>query len=82
MPFRKRLRIEPTEDWSQLQLHLAWPEKVGYELIRPVVLLGWPPTQRATQNRAGRGKLCPNLHSDRMRRIPLEHHLCGHGGSR
>ena len=40
MPYRKRPRIEPTEDWAQLQLHLAWPEQVSYELIRPVVLFG------------------------------------------
>jgi hypothetical protein len=47
MPARKRERIEPTEDWSQLQLHLDWPERTRYELIRPVVVLGQAPAERA-----------------------------------
>jgi putative transposase len=49
MPYLKRPRTEPTEDWSQLQLHLAWPEQVSYELIRPVVLFGASPAERAKQ---------------------------------
>ena len=49
MPYRKRLRIEPTHDWSQLRLQLAWPEQVRYELIRPVVLFGFSPAERAKQ---------------------------------
>jgi putative transposase len=49
MPYRKRVRTESTEDWSQLQLHLAWPEQVTYELIRPVVLFGFSPAERARQ---------------------------------
>src|SRR5215210_3109648 len=49
MPYRKRPRIDPTEDWSQLRLRLAWPEQVGYELIRPVVLFGLSPGERAKQ---------------------------------
>ena len=51
MPFRKRPRLEPTEDWSQLQLQLVWPEQVTYELIRPVVLFGLSPAERAKQTR-------------------------------
>lgn len=43
MPFRKRPRLEATEDWSQLQLQLVWPEQVTYVLIRPVVLFGLSP---------------------------------------
>lgn len=49
MPLRKRPRIEPTEDWSQLQLRIVWPEQVTYELIRPVVLFGFSPAERAKQ---------------------------------
>src|SRR5947209_2092019 len=30
MPYRKRVRIELTEDWSQLQLQRAWPERTIY----------------------------------------------------
>jgi hypothetical protein len=49
MPARKRERIEPTDDWSQLQLRLDWPEQAGYELIRPVVVFGHSPVDRAQQ---------------------------------
>lgn len=49
MPFRKRPRVEPTDDWAQLNLQLAWPEQISYELIRPVVLFGCSPAERAQQ---------------------------------
>jgi hypothetical protein len=49
MPFRKRPRPEPIEDWSQLQLQLVWPEQVTYGLIRPVVLFRFSPAERARQ---------------------------------
>jgi hypothetical protein len=49
MPARKRERIDPTDDWPQLQLHLDWPEQAGYELIRPVVVFGHSPVDRAEQ---------------------------------
>jgi putative transposase len=49
MPTRSRPRLEPTEDWAQLQLRFDWPEQVGYELIRPVVLFGATPAERALQ---------------------------------
>jgi len=31
-------RIEPTEEWAELELQLQWPEQVNYELIRPPLL--------------------------------------------
>ena len=49
MPYRKRLHIAPTEDWSQPRLQFTWPEQVSYELIRPVVLFGSSPAERAKQ---------------------------------
>jgi hypothetical protein len=49
MPYRKRPQLEPTEDWPQVQLQLAWPEQVSYELIWPVVLFGSSPAERAKQ---------------------------------
>jgi hypothetical protein len=49
MPARKRSRIDPTDDWTQLQLHLDWPEQTGYELIRPVVVFGQRPIERSEQ---------------------------------
>jgi transposase len=47
MPARKREPIEPTDDWAQLQLRLDWPEQTRYELIRPVVVFGQAPAERA-----------------------------------
>jgi len=48
----KRARGEPTEDWQQLRLLVRWPEQLAYELIRPVVLFGRSPAERAQQTRA------------------------------
>ncbi len=31
MPALKRARVEPTEDWSKLQLRFNWPEQGGSE---------------------------------------------------
>src|SRR4051812_14235831 len=49
MATAKRARSEPTEDWNQLQLRFTWPEQASYELIRPVVLFGRSPAERAQQ---------------------------------
>lgn len=43
----KRQRIEPTDDWQQLQLLSRFPEQLTYELLRPVVLFGHSPAERA-----------------------------------
>jgi putative transposase len=43
----KRQRIEPTDDWQQLQLRVQFPEQRAYELIRPVVLFDHTPAERA-----------------------------------
>jgi putative transposase len=40
MPRLSRSVIPPTDDWEQLRLLLEWPEQIGYELIRPVVVFG------------------------------------------
>jgi putative transposase len=49
MASRKRALLEPTDDWEQLQFQLNWPEQTRYELIRPVVVFGSPPVERAKQ---------------------------------
>jgi transposase InsO family protein/transposase len=49
MASRKRALLEPTDDWQQLQFHLDWPEQTRYELIRPVVVFGSAPVERAKQ---------------------------------
>ena len=45
-------RLEPTDDWQQLQLLSQFPEQLTYELIRPVVLFGHSPAERAQQTGA------------------------------
>ena len=49
MASRKRALLEPTDDWQQLQFQLDWLEQQRYELIRPVVVFGSPPVERAQQ---------------------------------
>jgi transposase len=49
MPKLTRTKCAPTEDWEQLQLAMRWPEQVAYELIRPIVLFGRSPAERARQ---------------------------------
>jgi putative transposase len=43
----KRQRTAPTEEWEQLELLFTSPEQRIYEQIRPVVLFGIPPRERA-----------------------------------
>lgn len=49
MPAVKRPRVEPTDDWRQLQLLAPFPEQRAYELRRPVVLFGHSPAERPGQ---------------------------------
>lgn len=49
MPKSKRQRIEPPETWEQLELLFTTREQRTYELIRPVVLFGVPPQERAQE---------------------------------
>src|SRR5689334_10856954 len=49
MPRRKRNTVEPTDDGEQLKLLVDSPEQLAYELIRPVVLFGRSPAQRAQE---------------------------------
>jgi hypothetical protein len=47
MPRTRRQRLEPTDDWQQLQVLSRFPEQLTYELLRPVVLFGHSPAERA-----------------------------------
>jgi hypothetical protein len=49
MASQKRAQLEPTDEWQQLQFHLDWTEQTRYELIRPVVVFGSRPLDRAKQ---------------------------------
>src|SRR5690349_18096220 len=52
MPARQRQRIEPTDEWQQLELLARAPGQRTYELIRPVVLFGRSPAERAAETGA------------------------------
>lgn len=49
MASHKRALLAPTDDWEQFQFHLDWAEQTRYELIRPVVVFGAAPVERAEQ---------------------------------
>jgi hypothetical protein len=49
---RRRGRIEPTDEWEQIELLCGWPEQREYELIRPLVLFGSPAAERALETSA------------------------------
>src|SRR5690349_19275939 len=38
-----------TDDWQQLRLLVTSPEQATYELLRPIVLFGQPPRDRARE---------------------------------
>ena len=48
----RRRRVEPTDEWEQIELLCAWPEQRDYELIRPLVLFGGPASERAADTGA------------------------------
>src|SRR5947209_17081303 len=58
MPGPKRPRVAPTDTWEQLHLLTHWPEQLLYELIRPVVLFGCSPAERATET----GRVARTIH--------------------
>ncbi|QIN84415.1 helix-turn-helix domain-containing protein [Rubrobacter tropicus] len=45
----RRRRVEPTDDWEQLELLCRWPEQLAYEELRPLVLFGMPVAERAAE---------------------------------
>ncbi len=49
MPKRRYERREPTDDWQQLRPLLKDPTQIQYEIIRPVVLWGETPKERAAE---------------------------------
>ena len=45
----RRKRVEPTDEWPELELLLEWPEQVEYERIRPPVVFGSSVAERSRQ---------------------------------
>lgn len=48
----RRRRIEPTDEWEQIELLCEWPKQRDYELIRPLVLFGSSAFERASETGA------------------------------
>lgn len=61
MSLHRRQSIDPTDDWLQLQLLVQFPEQLNYELLRPVVLFGLSPAERARQTGAPQSTLYRNV---------------------
>ena len=61
MPPHRRQLINPTDDWRQLQLLAQFPEQLSYELLRPVVLFGLSPAERARETGAPQSTLYRNV---------------------
>jgi putative transposase len=49
MPVPKRSRRERTDEWQSIQQWTLWPEQELYEQIRPVILFGQTPGERAKE---------------------------------
>ena len=49
MPIKSRPRREPTDNWQQLALWVEDPAQRVYEVMRPCVLFGQSPAERARQ---------------------------------
>jgi hypothetical protein len=45
----KRQRVEHTEEWALVEPLLGWREQREYELLRPIVVFGDTPAERARQ---------------------------------
>ncbi len=45
----QRPRVAPTDDWQAIRHLTPWPEQRAYEELRPVVLFGRSPAQRAVE---------------------------------
>ena len=87
MPGSKRQRTDPTDAWQQLALLAKTPAQRSYELIRPIVLFGRTPAERAKETGAaertlyrqadrfdqlGMQSLFTHAKVEKHRRIPAE----------
>ena len=53
---QRRRRVEPTDEWEQIELLCGWPEQRDYELIRPMVLFGAPADGRSQETGESSGR--------------------------
>jgi putative transposase len=52
----RRRRVEPTDEWEQIELLCEWPEQRDYELIRPLVLFGASADRRSEETGTSSGR--------------------------
>src|SRR5439155_20350227 len=57
MPGPKRSRRERTDEWASIKQWTLWPEQELYEQIRPIVLYGQTPGERAKEINAAQRTL-------------------------
>jgi transposase len=57
MPPQKRSRRERTDEWESIRQWTLWPEQELYEQIRPVILFGQTPGERAKETGAAQRTL-------------------------
>ena len=74
---RRRRRVEPTEEWEQIELLCAWPEQREYELIRPLVPFCGRASGRAEETSAASERTLQRkvagFEAEGMESLPLEH---------
>lgn len=57
MPGPKRERRERTDEWARIKQWTLWPEQELYEQIRPIILYGQTPGERAKEINAAQRTL-------------------------
>ena len=72
MPRRTRPRREPTDDDQPLSLWANRPKHRTFELIRPVVLFGQSPAERARETGAAERQLIVDLKREYLPLHPKE----------
>ena len=70
----RRWRIEPTDEWEQVELLCGWPEQRDYELICPLVLFGAPADGRSQETGASSGRTLRRKAARFQRGEPEEAH--------
>lgn len=58
----RRQRVEHTEEWTLIEPLLPWHEQREYELLRPIVVFGDTPAERARQTGAAARTLHEKAH--------------------
>lgn len=72
MPAPKRSRRERTDEWQSIQQWSLWPEQELYEAIRPILLFGQTPGERAKETGAAQRTLsrkADEFERDRMQSL-------------